>query len=173
MSPENFFTVSSEDYRYGMRKLAGAVTIVTTDGKAGKGGFTATAVCSVSDTPPTLLICINRKNESNPIIKENGLFAVNVLMSQQEDLSRRFAGYDKDVSLVQRFERGTWTTLKTGAPILENSLVSFDCRLVGWQEVATHSVAFGEVIAVKLGENAAPLLYFDASYKTFEISQKI
>ncbi len=36
-----------------MARLAAAVNIVTTDGPAGRAGFTATAVCSVTDEPPT------------------------------------------------------------------------------------------------------------------------
>ncbi|MDW8287791.1 MAG: flavin reductase family protein, partial [Flammeovirgaceae bacterium] len=102
-----------------------------------------------------------------PLIKKNGVFAINVLSHRQEELSRRFSNYE--VSLLQRFEIGTWEPLQTGSPILEDCLVSLDCRLVAWQEVATHSVAFGEVVAIKLGKNTAPLLYFDASYKTFEV----
>ncbi|GAB4348374.1 MAG: flavin reductase [Flammeovirgaceae bacterium] len=163
----DFERISPEAYRLGMRKLAGAVTIITSNGEAGKGGFTATAVCSVSDNPPTVLVCINRKNESNELIKKNKVFAVNVLNHQQQELSNRFAGYDKDITLEQRLEKGNWKTLKTNSPILENSLVSFDCILSDWQEVATHSIAFGEVVAIHHGENASPLLYFDGKYKGF------
>lgn len=159
--------INSEEFRLGMRKLAGAVTIITSNGEAGKGGFTATAVCSVSDTPPTLLVCINRKNESNELIKRNKVFAVNVLTNLQQELSNRFAGYDKEISLAQRLEKGTWKTLKTTSPILENCLVSFDCILTDWIEVATHSIAFGEIVATHHGENIAPLLYFDGTYHHF------
>jgi flavin reductase (DIM6/NTAB) family NADH-FMN oxidoreductase RutF len=160
----NLDKISSEAFRLGMRKLAGAVTIITSNGEAGEGGFTATAVCSVSDNPPTLLVCINRKNESNKLIKRNKVFAVNVLTNLQQELSNRFAGYDKEISLAQRLEKGNWKTLKTSSPILENCLVSFDCILSDWQEVATHSIAFGEVVASHHGDNIAPLLYFDGSY---------
>ncbi|GAB4346781.1 MAG: flavin reductase [Flammeovirgaceae bacterium] len=150
--------------------MTGSVTIITSNGEASKGGFTATAVCSVSDNPPTILVildCINRKNESNELIKSNKVFAVNVLTNLNQELSNRFAGYDKEISLTQCLEKGNWTILKTGSPILENSLVSFDCILTEWQEVATHSIAFGEVVAIKHGENVSPLLYFDGAYKGF------
>ena len=59
-----------------MRFLTGAVTIVTTDGEKGRGGFTATAVASVTDDPPTVLVCINKQNQINEIIKDNGVFAI-------------------------------------------------------------------------------------------------
>lgn len=50
----------SLEYRNAMARLGAAVNIVTTDGVAGRAGFAATAVCSVSDNPPTLLVCLNR-----------------------------------------------------------------------------------------------------------------
>ena len=47
-------------FRQGMANLGAAVNVITTDGGAGQAGFTASAVCSVTDTPPTLLVCLNR-----------------------------------------------------------------------------------------------------------------
>jgi flavin reductase len=50
--------IASEDYRDAMACLGAAVSIVTTDGAAGRAGFSASAVCSVTDDPPTLLVCL-------------------------------------------------------------------------------------------------------------------
>lgn len=52
--------VSQLAFRDAMSSLAAAVNVITTDGPGGRAGFTATAVCSVTDQPPTLLVCINR-----------------------------------------------------------------------------------------------------------------
>lgn len=153
-------------FRAGMARLAGAVNIVASDGKSGKGGITATAVCSVSDTPPSLLVCVNTGNELNPFIKANQHFSVNLLGTSHELLANRFAGFDK-VPMPERFEMGNWETLVTGSPILTNSLVSFDCRLTGFQEIGTHTVMFGEVMDVKINElEVEPLLYFARNYTT-------
>ena len=53
-------------FREAMSRLGAAVHIVTTSGKAGRAGFTATAVASVSDSPPTVLVCLNRKSQITP-----------------------------------------------------------------------------------------------------------
>ena len=53
-------TVTRQDFRDAMARLGAAVNIITTGGPAGRGGFTASAVCSVTDDPPTLLVCMNR-----------------------------------------------------------------------------------------------------------------
>ena len=54
--------VGPQDYRDAMARFAGAVHVITTDGRAGKRGTTVIAACSVSDIPPTVLVCLNREN---------------------------------------------------------------------------------------------------------------
>lgn len=56
--------VMATEFRDAMSRLGAAVNVVTTDGSAGLGGFTASAVCSVTDSPPTLLVCMNRDSKS-------------------------------------------------------------------------------------------------------------
>src|SRR4249919_4184576 len=79
VGPEVVRTVEPELFREGMSRLGAAVHVITTAGPGGKTGATATAVCSVSDAPPTLLVCINRSSQTNPIVVENGVFCVNTL----------------------------------------------------------------------------------------------
>lgn len=52
--------IDSNQFRAAMSRLGAAVNIITTDGVAGRHGMTASAVCSVSGEPATLLGCINR-----------------------------------------------------------------------------------------------------------------
>jgi flavin reductase len=137
---------------------------VTTAGPGGKTGFTATAVCSVSDAPPTLLVCLNRANHSGPILRENQVFCVNTLGAECETIADVFAGRTGAV-LENRFGTGTWTTLKTGAPALASSVVAFDCRVVEIKAVASHNVIFGAVVDIRLGPVGAALVYHDRAYK--------
>ena len=53
-------TPDKQTFRDAMACVGAAVNIITTDGPAGLAGFTASAVCSVTDSPPTLLVCLNR-----------------------------------------------------------------------------------------------------------------
>ena len=75
-----------------MSRLGAAVHVVTTAGAGGKTGFTATAVCSVSDTPAMLLVCLNRRSQSAPVLAQNGVFCVNTLAAGDEKLADMFAG---------------------------------------------------------------------------------
>jgi len=151
-------------FREAMSLLGAAVHVVTSAGPAGKTGITATAVCPVSDQPPTLLVCLNRKSQSAPVLQQNGVLCVNTLGANEEAVADVFAGRTGARS-VERFHVGEWTTLVTGSPVLASAVVAFDCRIVDIKTVASHNVIFGAVEAVRLGPVGAALVYHDRAYK--------
>ena len=155
--------VEQQTYRDAMARLGAAVSVITSSGPAGRCGVTASAVCSVTDDPPTLLVCLNRLSDSNEAFKVNGILCVNTLAASQEALSPLFAGLT-DVPAARRFETGTWTTLDTGAPVLADAVVSFDCRVAQVTEVGTHTVFFCEVQAIQSAKAHEGLIYFGRSY---------
>ena len=111
-------TVEQKPFREAMSRLGAAVHVITTDGPSGKTGFTATAVCSVSDAPPTLLVCLNRSATSMPILRGNGVFCVNTLRAGDE-IDRRHLRRPHQVARGARFDTGEWRTLTTGSPALD------------------------------------------------------
>ena len=155
--------VGREDYRGGMARLAAAVNAVTTDGPAGLGGFTASAVCSVTDDPPTLIVCVNLASRQNEIIRANRVLCINTLAADQTDIAALFS--TKELPIEQRFAAGRWSTLATGSPVLEGAIASFDCKVVERLERGTHSVIFCEVQAVRVRTDGEPLLYLDRQYR--------
>jgi flavin reductase (DIM6/NTAB) family NADH-FMN oxidoreductase RutF len=164
VAPGPVASVEPAAFRDAMSRLGAAVHIVTTAGVAGKSGFTATAVCSVSDQPAMLLVCLNRRSNSAPLLAQNGVFCVNTLGAGEETLADLFAGRS-GVHLDERFSVGEWITLKTGAPVLASAVVAFDCRTIETKAVASHNVVFGAVEAVRLGPNGPALVYHDRAYK--------
>jgi flavin reductase (DIM6/NTAB) family NADH-FMN oxidoreductase RutF len=157
-------TVEPPLFRDAMCRLGAAVHVVTTDGPSGKTGFTATAVCSVSDSPATLLVCLNRNATSMPILRGNGVFCVNTLRAGEEVIADTFAGRTK-IAREERFSSGQWTTLTTGSPALKSAVVAFDCRVIEVKAVASHDVYFGIVEAIHSGPAGAALVYHDRAYK--------
>lgn len=154
--------VDTNAFRDGMAMLASAVTVVTTGGPHGQAGFTATAVSSVTDQPPTLLVCMNRGSYSHPMFTGNGTLCVNVLASDQQSVSGLFA--DRNVTMDERFARVGWQALETGSPALDDALVSFDCRIVHTAEFGSHSVFFCEVEAIRRSAASDGLVYFARRY---------
>ncbi|MDD5266254.1 MAG: flavin reductase family protein [Methylococcales bacterium] len=155
-------TVSADDFKKALQLWASGVTVVTTSSeKFGVQGMTVSAFSSVSVNPPLVLVCINDATDTGEGIKESQCFAVNVLTSAQQDISNQFAGGSNQ---QLRFENTDWKAGVTGAPILNESLMSLDCKVVEKILAGTHWIIIGEVqeCVCRSGE---PLLYFCGAYR--------
>lgn len=164
VGPEPVRTVEVKAFHEAMSRLGAAVHVITTAGPGGKAGATATAACSVSDAPPTLLMCLNRRSQTNPVVLENGVFCVNTLGAGEAEIADLFAGRT-GVMGSERFNVGEWIVLTTASPVLKSAVVAFDCRIVEVRSVASHNVFFGAVEAVRLGPQGPALLYHERAYK--------
>lgn len=156
--------LSPQAYRDCMARFAGAVSIVTTDGPAGRRGVTASAVVSVSDNPPTLLVCLNRNRAENRWFGNNQCIAINVLCADQIALARAFAG-EGHAEMDDRFALGHWSAGESGAPILADARVTLDCRVREVQAVHTHLVVMAEAIGGHGGRDDPALIYLDRRYR--------
>jgi len=163
IGPEPLATVDALAFREAMSRMGASVHVVTTAGPAGQTGFTATAVASVSDQPPTLLVCLNRRSNSAPVLSANRVFSVNTLRAEEETIADLFAG--RTGNRDERFATGEWLTLATGSPVLASAVVSFDCRVSEIKAVGSHNVIFGVVEAVRLGVPGEALVYHERAYK--------
>ena len=150
-----------------MTLTACTVTIVTTDGAAGRFGATVSAMSSVSadGDRPTLLVCMNEKVSAFPAIIENGRFCVNVLRDDQAAVSDGFArrlSLDND----DKFSCAAWSEGRHGQPIIKGALVNFECRVLTRQQVGTHYIFVGEVLHVQSTGGGSPLIYSNRAYAT-------
>ncbi|MDX7998205.1 4-hydroxyphenylacetate 3-monooxygenase, reductase component [Xenorhabdus sp. Reich] len=150
-------------FRDAMASLSAAVNIITTDGPAGRCGMTATAVCSVTDTPPTLMVCINRNSAMNPVFQENGHLCVNILNHEQELMARHFAGMT-NTSMEERFNWNIWQTGTLGQPLLKETLANLEGRIDQVQEIGTHYVYLVEIKQIRVREAGHGLIYFKRDF---------
>jgi flavin reductase len=150
-------------FREGMSRVADAVHVVTTDGPSGRAGFTATAVTPVTDSPASMLVCVNTAARSAQALMANGVFCINTLRAADTEIADIFAGRS-GLQGANRFMPGLWEILATGSPALKTSLVSFDCRLSDARVVATHHVIIGQIVSIRLGAIASPLIYQGRAY---------
>jgi flavin reductase (DIM6/NTAB) family NADH-FMN oxidoreductase RutF len=155
-------TVSADDFKKALQLWASGVTVVTTNSeKFGTQGMTVTAFSSVSVSPPQILVCINESADTGEGIEESQCFAVNILSSEQQQISNHFSG---GCSQQERFENTRWSTASTGAPILDESLVSLDCSVVEKVHAGTHWIIIGEIKA-SICRSGEPLLYYRGGYR--------
>jgi flavin reductase len=150
-----------DEFRTAMARIATAVHVITTAGPGGRAGFTASAVCSVTDTPPTLLVCLNRSASVYDAFEENKMLCVNSLSRSQEPLANLFGG---GTPMPERFAAASWSRLATGAPVLEGGVAAFDCRVTSAFDIGTHTVFFCQVEGILRDDQADALIYFERRY---------
>lgn len=154
-------TVLSADFLRAMRSVASSVSIVTTDGEAGRHGATVSAFCSVSADPPSLLICLRHDSRIASRVVANGFFCVNVLDASAIELAERFSGR-AETPVPDRFF-GVEIESGDGAPWLSAVASAFSCRFVREIPWGSHLIIIGEVLEARLG-SGKPLVRFDACY---------
>lgn len=155
----------ADSFRVGMSMLAGACTIITTRHGDERAGLTATAVCSVTADPPQLMVCLNRNVRAYELVVNSRALNVNVLAADQIGLAQRFAGMVKDVRGTDRFLEGGWEDGMTGAPVLRDALVSFECRVAEIIPASTHGMFLCDVVRVNTAPpETASLLYYNRRF---------
>ncbi|SLN16313.1 FMN reductase (NADH) RutF [Roseovarius albus] len=153
--------VARDAFISAMRGVASSVTVVATDGPAGKLGATVSAFSSVSADPPTVLVCLFAESRIAKAVTENGEFTVNVLAEGASHVADRFAGrHDRDVS--DRFEGIAHGDTTHGMPGLSDATV-FCCDLDQAVRSGSHLIVLGHVRSVSDGQSR-PLTYRDGCY---------
>lgn len=146
-------------FRDAMSSLSAAVNVITTEGDAGRCGITATAVCSVTDTPPSVMVCINANSAMNPVFQGNGRLCINVLNHEQEVMARHFAGMT-GVTMEERFSLSCWQKGVLGQPVLKDSLASLEGDISQVQTIGSHLVYLVEIKNIILSQEGHGLIYF-------------
>jgi 3-hydroxy-9,10-secoandrosta-1,3,5(10)-triene-9,17-dione monooxygenase reductase component len=148
-------------FREVLGHFATGVTIVTALEDREPVGFTCQSFAALSLDPPMVILAPSRSSTSWPRIREAGAFCVNILEEHQEALSRTFA-----VSGGDKFDGVGWKPGLTGAPLLEGSLATVECRLGEIFEGGDHELVTGLVVAMDIGEGG-PLLFYRSGFGRF------
>jgi flavin reductase (DIM6/NTAB) family NADH-FMN oxidoreductase RutF len=157
-------TISAEDFKRALSRRASGVAIVTARAGERVHGMTVSAFTEVSLDPPLVLVCADKKSNTLPLIREGGVFAINVLARDQHELSHRFA-IKKDEE--KRFDGLETDVGHTGAPLLRGVAVNIDCRVAAEHDAGDHVLLVGRVEEVRSFDRD-PLLYFRGAYGRFE-----
>ncbi len=157
-------TVNSKNFRDAMSIVASSVSVVTSDGEFGCVGMTVSSMCSVSDNPPSVLVCLNKVSPVSEIVRTNGTMCVNVLRDDQDYVSTAFASDYLDAN-VDLFVSSDWDRLATGAPALINALVNLDCVIEEEMLYGTHYVLIGTIRNVRINARGDPLIYAARNYR--------
>lgn len=154
--------IAAATMREALGHFATGVTVITSRGPDGAPvGTTASAVSSLSLSPPLLLVCLERVSQTLAAIRDHGAFAVNVLAEDQGTLSANFA---------RRGDAASWEEVGhrhglTGCPCLDDVLVVLECRLERCLDGGDHEIVVGRLVSVERKlEHLGPLLHFRGNY---------
>lgn len=152
-------------FRLAFRRQAATVAIITFyDSDRRPSGMTATAVCPLSASPPSVLASVNRAARSRHEIRGAGSFGVNFLGPSQESIATHCSrpGWDKVLPaawVLSGEEAGQART-----PIIAGGAAHLDCAVSAIHDIYTHSLFVGRVTQIWLGPAKEPLIYCDGAY---------
>ena len=138
--------------------LVHGVYVITTRLGDRINGMTASWVSQVSLSPLLLMVSIAPARYTHDLIKESGVFAVNVLTTEQVDLGKRFGL--QSGRRVDKFAGLDYLTAATGSPILPQAYAFFDVQVVDTFPAGDHTLFVGKVMEGKiLNPEMHPLVF--------------
>lgn len=149
--------IDNQLFRTVMGSFATGVTVITTKVDDEVHGMTANAFMSVSLEPKLVAISIGEKAKMLKYINSSKQFAINILASNQKELSKQFAG-QLDSTIDVAFYN------YQGLPVLKNSLAVITCELFSQLDAGDHTIFIGKVTGLK-HEPSEPLLFFGGKYQ--------
>lgn len=156
-----FRDVDPAQFRQLCGHFATGVVIITATGKDGApAGMTANSFASVSLAPPLISINVDHAADMHAVLLGADGFALNVLESGQEALSRRFAGNE-----AGRFDGVGYRVDDRGFVLLDGALAAIACVPHARFEAGDHSIFIGRVTGGGVGPGR-PLLYYRGGYMT-------
>lgn len=152
-------SVAPAAFKAAMRRMASTVSVVTSGSGGSFNGMTATAVCSVSADPPSLLIVVNKANRSHALIERSGAYTVNTLSDEQERLAAHFAS-----TPTEPFADVPYTLGPNQCPIIEHCTSYLACLVEQQTGFGTHSIFIGRVVASG-SKDRPPLIHQDGRFR--------
>lgn len=146
-------------FRRALGNFATGVTIITARSAEGVHvGVTASSFSSLSMAPPLVMWSSIKDSPSCAIFESAAHFAVNILASDQLDMSNHFARQQED-----KFSGVEWEEGLGGAPIFSGCAGRFQCETYDKVDGGDHWIFIGKVIAFD-DFGRPPLCFHQGSY---------
>ena len=152
---------TTRDFRDALGSFATGVCVISANPEGWQPfGMTVNSFASVSLDPPLVLWSLQSDSELYEAFEKTERFAVNILRSDQEELSNQYAKKGDHLLSAEHFEIGA-----SGVPILPQTLVSLECELEARHPGGDHVILVGRVVELTQRNNGDPLLFCSGAYR--------
>jgi 3-hydroxy-9,10-secoandrosta-1,3,5(10)-triene-9,17-dione monooxygenase reductase component len=127
-------------------------------------GLAIGSFASLSLQPPLVMFGAGTSSSTWPKIREAGVFCINVLAEDQEDVCRVFASRAAD-----KFAEIGWKRSANGSPLIMGVLASIDCRVDQVIDGGDHELVIGAVTDLEVHHEGGPLLFYRGGYGRFAV----
>ncbi|MBF0195831.1 MAG: flavin reductase family protein [Magnetococcales bacterium] len=150
-----------ESFRLAMRRLAASVSVLTAKVESGRQGITLTSTASVSFDPMSMVVCIGETAAIRPHLIEGLPVTINLLKSNQKDISDAFAWAKKG---EEKFTVGSWESDDLGRQILKDAQAAMLGVIDKIVTYGSHYVVIIRIEETRIDQDVDPLVYADGSY---------
>lgn len=147
-------------FRIAMGKFATGVTVLLTEIDGEVHGMTANAFMSVSLDPKLVVISIKDSARMLPKIQSSKKFTVNILSSEQEEVSKVFAGQLKGSHDIKFEKLGDQS-------VIPGAIAQVACTVSAEHVEGDHTLFIGKVSDIQVADGN-PLLFFNGRYETLK-----
>jgi 3-hydroxy-9,10-secoandrosta-1,3,5(10)-triene-9,17-dione monooxygenase reductase component len=159
-SPPELLAPDTERLRHVLGHFPTGVAVITAMTPSGPVGMAVNSFTSLSLDPPLILFCPASTSTTWPSLRAATALAVNVLASDQTEVSRSFARRAAD-----RFASAPWREGVNGAPLLTEALCWMECTIESEHAAGDHTVVISRIDRMATrGEAAHPLVFFRGEY---------
>ncbi|QEO13224.1 flavin reductase [Agromyces intestinalis] len=150
------------DFKTAFRTHPAGIALVTAATATGPVGLTASSVASVALDPTSLVFSVTRATGTAGALLGAHSLVVHFLGTQHEDLARAFS-----TSGGPRFTpEQPWERLPSGEPFLPDARAAMRAVPTLVVPVGSSSLIVAEVVDVRLGPDAPPLVWHETRFRT-------
>lgn len=160
--------IDSSLFRCLLGRFASGIAIITARDGDRDVGMTVSAFCSVSLSPPLVLVCVDRRASMHDLLLGHPKLGISIVGSEHEAHSRRFA----DKNETRRFDGVPFSRGASSVMLLDDATAQLECQLVRHHSAGDHTIFIAEVERGSMGE-AEPLLHFGGRYAQLATSAAV
>lgn len=152
----------AQQFRQAWSQFATGVSVITTREADGHvHGMAANGICSVSLNPMLVMVCVDHRRQTYPLIKKTQRFAINILAEHQQAIAEYYARPpEKRTGDVE----APFNFTQRGAAVVDGCLAYMDCHVVQEVLAGDHTIFLGEVDEIQVN-SGRPLVFYQSAFE--------